>query len=75
MRTRDKAGSGDLAPAIVALIIAVAGLAGMLLDGFGPGMGSPTGSDAGRTTADAVSRAGAILTPSVSPADRSASLR
>jgi hypothetical protein len=54
---------GDLKPAIVALIIAVVGTAGILLDDFGPGNASQGSSNARMITAAAVSRAGAIEIP------------
>jgi len=58
---------GDLKPAIVALIIAVVGTAGILLDDFGPGNASQGGRNARMITAAAVSRAGAIEIPSGLP--------
>jgi hypothetical protein len=52
-------------PPIVTLIVATVGTAGILLDDFGPGNAS---QGSGMITAAAVSRAGAIETPSEPPA-------
>ena len=61
---------GDLIPAIVTLIVAVVGTAGILND-FGPGNDSQQGSGNPRMiTAAAVSRAGAIEIPSEPTAGR-----
>jgi hypothetical protein len=61
---------GDLIPAIVALIVAVVGTAGILND-FGSGNDSQQGSGNSRMiTATAVSRAGAIEIPSEPTAGR-----
>ncbi len=65
---------GDLIPsipAIVTLIVAVVGTAGILLNDFGPGNDSQQGSGNARMlTAAAVSRAGAIEIPPEPPAGR-----
>lgn len=53
-----------LAPVTVALFVAIAGQAVVLFNDFGPGNNSQAGADARMITAAAVSRAGAIQSPS-----------
>jgi hypothetical protein len=70
MRAQRRDRRGDLIPAIVTLIVAVVGTAGILID-FGPGNDSQQGSGNPRMiTAAAVSRAGAIEIPSEPTAGR-----
>jgi hypothetical protein len=57
---------GDLMPVMVTAIVAVLGIAGILLDDFGSGNGQRNGN-ARMITAVAVSRAGATETPSEPP--------
>jgi len=64
---------GDATPPIVAIIVAVLGVAGILFEDFGPDNGSPDGGNARMITSAAVSRAGAIEIPSGRPAGQSAS--
>jgi hypothetical protein len=59
---------GDLIPAIVTVIVAVVGTAGILLNDFGPGNDSHGNGNARMVTAAAVARAGAIEIPSEPPA-------
>jgi hypothetical protein len=59
---------GDFIPAIVTVIVAVVGTAGILLNDFGPGNDSHGGGSARMVTAAAVARAGAIEIPSEPPA-------
>lgn len=66
MHSQRKVLRGDLIPAIVTLIVAVVGTAGILLDHFSPGA-SQSSSNARMITAAAVSRAGAIEIPSEPP--------
>ena len=61
---------GDVIPAIVTAIVAVVAMAGILFNDFGPGNGSQDSGNARMITAAAVSRAGAIETPSDPPASR-----
>jgi hypothetical protein len=56
-------------PPIVTLIVAAAGMAGILLNDFGPGNASQGSGNARMITAVAVSRGGAIEIPS-EPAGR-----
>ena len=58
---------GDLIPAIVTVIVAVVGTAGILLNDFGPGNDSHGNGNARMVTAAAVARAGAIEIPSEPP--------
>jgi hypothetical protein len=51
---------GDLIPLLVAVIVAVLGTVGILFSDFGPGNDS---QGSARITAAAVSRAGALETP------------
>ena len=55
---------GDLIPAIVTLIVAVVGTAGILFNNFGPSNASQDSGAARMITAAAVARAGAIEIPS-----------
>ena len=64
---------GDATPAIIAIVVAVLGTAGILFEDFGPGNGSRGSGNARMTTAAAVSRAGAIEIPSELPVGLSAS--
>ena len=73
MNAQSKGNNGHLTPVIVTLIVAVVGVAGILLEDFGPGNGSQASSNARMITAAAVSRAGAIQTPSAPPIGQSAS--
>jgi hypothetical protein len=59
---------GDLLTAIAAVIVAVVGTAGILLNDFGSGDDSQGSGNAKMITAAAVSRAGAIEIPSEPPA-------
>jgi hypothetical protein len=59
---------GDSIPAMVTVIVAVVGTAGILLSDFGPGNDWQGSGDARMITAAAVSRAGAIEIPSEPPA-------
>jgi hypothetical protein len=61
---------GDLIPAVVTIIVAVVGTAGILLNTVGAGNGSQGSGDARMHTAAAVSRAGAIEIPSTPPTGR-----
>jgi hypothetical protein len=61
---------GDLLTAIAAVIVAVVGTAGILLNDFGSGDDSQGSGNAKMITAAAVSRAGAIEIPSEPPAGR-----
>jgi hypothetical protein len=62
-------------PILVAATIAVVGQAVVLFNDFGPGGGSQGGRNASMITAAAVSRAGAIETPSEPPAGSEAPAR
>jgi hypothetical protein len=59
---------GDFIPAIVTVIVAVVGTAGILFNDFGPGNDSHSSGSARMVTAAAVARAGAIEIPSEPPA-------
>ena len=61
---------GGLIPAIVTVIVAVVGTAGILFNNFGPGSDSHGSRNARMVTAAAVARAGAIEIPSEPPAGR-----
>ena len=63
----------DAIPAIVAIVVAVLGIAGILFEDFSPGNGSQDSGRARMITSAAVSRAGAIEIPSGPTAGRSAS--
>jgi hypothetical protein len=65
---QNKHARGDSIPVIVTAIVAVVGMAGILLNNLGPGNDSQGGGDARMITAAAVSRAGAIEIPSEPPA-------
>jgi hypothetical protein len=70
MHTQRKDRRGDFIPAIVAIIVAVVGTAGILLNDFGPqGNDSHGSGNARMVTAAAVARAGAIEIPSEPPTD------
>jgi hypothetical protein len=66
---------GDFMPAIVTVIVAVAGMAGILLNDFGPGSDSHDSRNARMVTAAAVARAGAIEIPSEPPAGQAKRLK
>jgi len=72
MQTRTYDRRADAIPVIIAIIIAVLGIAGILFEDFGPGDGSRGNADARMITAAAVFRAGAIQIPS-KPASQLAS--
>jgi hypothetical protein len=55
----------DLIPMAIAVMVAVAGIVALVWLDFGPG--SDSHGDDGMTTASAVSRAGAFVTPSEPP--------
>jgi hypothetical protein len=55
---------GDFMPAMVTVIVAVVGTAGILFNNFGPGSDSHGSRNARMVTAAAVARAGAIEIPS-----------
>jgi hypothetical protein len=67
MAIQSKHGNGDLRPAIVAAIVAIASAAGIIFDDFGPSNASQDGGRARMITAEAASRAGAIEIPSELP--------
>jgi hypothetical protein len=73
MHAQRKDRRGDAVPVIVAVIVAVVGMAGILFNDFGSGNGSQGSGNAKAITAAAVARAGAIEIPSEPPADPSAS--
>lgn len=54
-------------PAIIAIVVAVLGIAGILFEDFGSGNGSRDSAHATSITSAAVSRAGAIEIPSEPP--------
>jgi hypothetical protein len=56
--------SSDLKPALVTVLVAIASIAGVLFDDFGPSNSSQDSGTAKMITAAAVSRAGAIEIPS-----------
>ena len=70
VRSQTKSRRGDLIPVIATVIVAVAGTAAILLNDFGPGNASQGSSNARMITSAAVSRVGAIETPSEPPAGR-----
>jgi hypothetical protein len=70
--TQGKDSNREAIPVIVALIVAVVGTTGILMNDLGPGNGSRAGGSPGMISAAAVSRAGAIETPSEPSTDRSA---
>ena len=63
----------NLAPPFAAAVVAVASIAAILLSDFGPGNASQDGDTARMVTAAAVSRAGAIESPSKPSASLTAS--
>jgi hypothetical protein len=73
MHAQRKAERGDATPAIIAIVVAVLGMAGILFEDFGPGNVSQDSGSARMITAAAVPRAGAIEIPSGPTAGRSAS--
>jgi hypothetical protein len=73
MHAQRKDERGDATPAIIAIVVAVLGMAGILFEDFGPGNSSRGSGNASMNTAAAVFRAGAIEIPSEPPAGRSAS--
>jgi hypothetical protein len=64
MHTQNKYRRSDLRPAILAAIVSIAGTAVILVGDLGPGNASEDSARATMITAAAVSRAGAIETPS-----------
>ena len=64
MHTHGNYRSGDLRPAMVIALIAIASITGILLDDFGPDNASHDDATARMITTAAVSRAGAVETPS-----------
>jgi hypothetical protein len=68
MHAQRKDSRGDAMPAIIAIAVAVLGMAGILFEDLGPGNGSQDSGNAGIITGAAVSRAGAIEIPSALPA-------
>jgi hypothetical protein len=73
MHAQRKDSRGDAIPAIIAMVVAVLGMAGILFEDFGSGNGSQDSGSARMITGAAVSRAGAIEIPSEPPAGQSAS--
>jgi hypothetical protein len=59
-------------PVLIALIVAVVGQTAVLFNDFGPDNDSKGGGNPRMITALTLSRAGAVETPSVRPAGRSA---
>jgi hypothetical protein len=68
MHAQRKDRRGEFIPAIVTVIVAVVGTAGILFNNFGPGSDSHGSRNARMVTAAAVARAGAIEIPSAPPA-------
>jgi len=68
MDTESEDRRGGFMPAVITLIVAVVGTAGILLNDFGPGNDSRGSGNAGMVTAAVVARAGAIEIPSEPPA-------
>jgi hypothetical protein len=64
MRIQSNYRGGDLRSAIVVALVAIASTAGILFVDFGPSNASRDSATARMTTAAAVSRAGAVETPS-----------
>jgi hypothetical protein len=64
MRIQSSHRGDDLRPAIVAALVAIASIAGILFDDFGPSSASQDSGTERMIAAAAVSRAGAIETPS-----------
>jgi hypothetical protein len=73
MHAQRKDSRGDAIPAIIAMIVAVLGMAGILFENLGLGNGSQGSGNARMITGAAVSRAGAIEIPSEPPGGQSAS--
>jgi hypothetical protein len=67
MHTHSNHRRGNLRPAIVAAIVAIASTAGIIFDDFGPSNASQDSGTARMITAEAASRAGAIEIPSELP--------
>jgi hypothetical protein len=67
MHTQGKDNHSDAIPAIIAIVVAVLGIAGILFEDFGSGNGSRDSAHATSITSAAVSRAGAIEIPSEPP--------
>jgi hypothetical protein len=67
MHAQRKDRRGHFIPAIVTVIVAVVGTAGILFNDFGPGNNSHGSRNARMVTAAAVARAGAIEIPSEPP--------
>jgi hypothetical protein len=67
MHAQRKDRRGDFIPAIVTVIVAVVGTAGIIFNNFGPGNDSHGSRNARMVTAAAVARAGAIEIPSEPP--------
>jgi hypothetical protein len=68
MRTRRSDRSGEWTPLVIAVVVAVVGQAVILFNDFGAGMNSHGSRSAGMITAAAVTKAGAIESPSQLPA-------
>jgi hypothetical protein len=64
MQAQGQHRNGDVIPALVTVIVAILGMAGILFSDIGPGSGSRGSRHARMITAAAVARAGAIETPS-----------
>jgi hypothetical protein len=62
-------------PVTVAIVVAVVGQAAILVNDFGPGSNSQGNRNASMISAAAVSRAGAIETPSATSAGRAVSVK
>jgi hypothetical protein len=72
MHSQRKGDRGGAIPAIIAMIVAILGMAGILFEDFGSG-GSQGSDNAKMATGTALARAGAIEIPSEPPAGQSAS--
>jgi hypothetical protein len=68
MHAQRKDGRGEAIPAMIAIIVAVVGMAGIIFEDFGSGDGSQGSDNARMTTGAAVARAGAIEIPPEPPA-------
>ncbi len=64
MDTQSKSLHRGLRPVIISAIVAIAAMAGILLNDFGPSSAPQDGRTATMVTAAAISRAGAIEIPS-----------
>jgi hypothetical protein len=73
MHAQRKDSRGDAVPAIIAMVVAVLGMAGIFFEDFGSGNGSQDSGDARMITGAALSRAGAVEIPSEPPAGQPAS--